>query len=531
MPRTRAWMFLALAAAAAAWTRDASACRVIDLDFTPSADLQLVIWLEDSEGRYLDTLFITEATGRYGLGNRPGIMEFNSEFLWPYGRRETLFPVWAHKRGVTYPRVVFQDGFDRDLSHAFTRSSPESYYCRPMRQDEPVLQRSIDSGSCATVAFTDKGKLSPDIRSSYPPRRDVVYEDGTDSTDVLMYAQLNDLDAVSRATPPGGVAYTYSVAIPSALPDGQYVVWVEVGKERDQNASYHYPSPALQAYGDYGLAYRGQPSVLWKLPFTLDSVQRTTLATDYEGYGDPDGIDGQIRTPDPSITTTVEGSGAQRLLLVSGDGGMYRVRLQTAPSPDSLPPDPPATMSVVDSDANNAEVSFVEPADPNSGGPVKSFEVRIGVGQPLTAENFSTVGKIVPQTIVPAGPGTLQTVHLGDLSPETHYWIGVVAQDDCLNGSRPSIVELVTPVLQAKEVSACFVATAAWGSPMEAHVSTLRRFRDRMLRQVAVGEILVESYYTFGPALAAVIRPSDTLRSVTRTGLAPLVDWVHGVAP
>ena len=41
-------------------------------------------------------------------------MEFNSDFRWPYGRRESIFPVWAHRRGVTYPRVVFQDGFDRD---------------------------------------------------------------------------------------------------------------------------------------------------------------------------------------------------------------------------------------------------------------------------------------------------------------------------------------------------------------------------------------------------------------------------------
>src|SRR5262245_38497810 len=127
--------------------RGADACRVLDFQLTPAADLQIAVWLEDADGNYVDTLFITQATGTYGLGNRPGIMEFNSDFKWPYGRRESVLPVWAHRRGVTYPRLVFQDGYDRDLSHAFTKSSPESYFCRPLRADETVRQKSIDTGT------------------------------------------------------------------------------------------------------------------------------------------------------------------------------------------------------------------------------------------------------------------------------------------------------------------------------------------------------------------------------------------------
>src|SRR5687768_9603404 len=92
--------------------RAESNCRVLDIDLLPSEDLQIVIWLEDEAGNFIDTLFITDATGRYGLGNRPGIMEFNTEFGWPYGRRETVFPVWSHRRGVVYPKLVFQDGYD-----------------------------------------------------------------------------------------------------------------------------------------------------------------------------------------------------------------------------------------------------------------------------------------------------------------------------------------------------------------------------------------------------------------------------------
>jgi hypothetical protein len=506
----------------------ASTCRILDVEVLPSDDLQIVIWLEDAAGQYVDTLFITDATGRFGLGNRPGIMEFNSEFMWPYGRRETVFPVWSQRRGVTYPKLVFQDGYDRDLSHAFTKSSLESYYCRPLRVDEPVRDRSVDTGTCATVAYTDKGKFAevePGAAggvSLYPPRSDLTYVEGTDDPDVLEFAAMNDLDAVSRATPPGGRPYSHAVSLPPTLADGDYTVWVEVSKEFDRNASYSYPSPALQAYGDYGSAYRGQPSVLWKVPITLSPERDEGRATDYAGYGDPDGIDGVVRTPDETIDTSRDGSGARRLLLATSDEGSYRVRVRSLPSEGGLPPEPPMTMEVVGADATLARIRFVEPADPNTGGAVRAYDVRFAIGEPLTAQNFGTLGRMVPVKITPGGPGGVQTLELTGLVPETRYWVGIRAQDECLNPSAPVIVELVTPRLETPPVSACFVATAAFGSPLEEEVSLLRGLRDRLLRRQVLGEIFVESYYTFGPALAGVIRPSETLRAVTRAGLAPV---------
>jgi hypothetical protein len=519
-------LLMALAIAA---PRAADACRVLELDFTPSDGLQIVAWLEDADGQFVDTLFITDATGRYGIANRPGIMEFNSEFMWPYGRRETVFPVWAHRRGVRYPRLVFQDGLDRDLSHAFNQSSAEPYFCRPLRIDEPVRQRSIDTGSCATVTFTDKGKFAEPMGgvdagvSLYPPRSDLTFVPGTDHPDVQQLAAMNDLDAVSRATPPGGAPYTHAVSIPNAVPDGEYTIWVEVGKELDFNDNYRYPSPTLQAYGDYGVAYRGQPSVLWSVPILLDREARVAQAADYAGYGDPDGVDGLLRTPDPTITADTDGSGARRLLLAVSDDGMYRVRVRATPSEVTGVPDAPPTMTVVSASATDAEITFIEPAHPLSGGPVKAFEVRIGIGQPLDGENFVTVGRIVPMRVTPRGPGTVQTIALTNLVPETRYWVGIVALDDCLNPSTPTIVELTTERLLPPEVAACFVATAAWGSPLEEDVGVLRGFRDGVLRQQVLGEILVETYYAFGPALAGVIRPSETLRAVARGGLEPVV--------
>jgi hypothetical protein len=42
-----------------------------------------------------------------------------------------------------------------------------------------------------------------------------------------------------------------------------------------------------------------------------------------------------------------------------------------------------------------------------------------------------------------------------------------------------------------------------------------------------LGELAVETYYTFGPALAGVVGESDQLRGVARDGLAPLIAWVR----
>jgi hypothetical protein len=76
------------------------------------------------------------------------------------------------------------------------------------------------------------------------------------------------------------------------------------------------------------------------------------------------------------------------------------------------------------------------------------------------------------------------------------------------------------------QVDACFVATAAYGSLMANDVEMLRHFRDTALRSNVLGELFVESYYTFGPAVAGLVGESDDMRVTARQALAPLVAWV-----
>lgn len=69
----------------------------------------------------------------------------------------------------------------------------------------------------------------------------------------------------------------------------------------------------------------------------------------------------------------------------------------------------------------------------------------------------------------------------------------------------------------------CFIATAAFGSPLEEHVGLLRRFRDRVLMHLGPGRWAVHQYYRLSPPAALKISEHETLKRFTRWALLPLV--------
>jgi hypothetical protein len=538
-------LFLGCSLALSPATTAAEQCQVVDVDFTPAQlasgsmrlPLQIVAWIEDPSGKFIETVFITRQTGTFGLGNRPGRSDFNSGPLWPYGRRTGVFPVWAHRYDAAratanppfnhppFPEVVFQNGDDSNLSHPYNQSSRELHYCRPLIANEPAWA-TADAGTCASTVYTDKGVLGSGT-SLYPPRADVV-KTAPDHPSIDQFAALNPFDAISGATPPDGSPALVSWAIPPGFPPGSYVLWIEASREFDHNPTYSvsaYPSPSPIAWSEYGQPYRGQPSVLYKVPFTIGATETVARASTYAGYGAPDGRDGDVRPPDGTITVDVVGSGAQRFALSPGG---YRVQVTARPEFDFAPPGAAADLQVSSVTSNAATILFTAPGDDGLMGKVKGYEVRMRAdGQPITEANFADSFPIT-KTLVPGPAGELQALDIEGLLFETEYQIAIRAFDDCRNYGPITTFQFTTAERAVGEVDACFVATAAYGSVMANDVELLRRFRDSVLQKTVLGELAVEAYYTFGPAVSGVVGESDLLRTTARSILDPIVERVRG---
>jgi len=75
----------------------------------------------------------------------------------------------------------------------------------------------------------------------------------------------------------------------------------------------------------------------------------------------------------------------------------------------------------------------------------------------------------------------------------------------------------------------CFVATAAYNSPLHPHVGILRDFRDTFLLPSRLGRALVNLYYKYSPSAAELISRNKALRIMVRINLLPLVAFSYSM--
>lgn len=562
---------LLIGAAGPAFAASDPPCGAVEFRFKPGAsDLQIVVWVEDAKGAFVDTPYITRLTGQFGLGNRPGTPLLKTDFRWPYGRREMVAPIWAHRHGIKYPKIVMGgvcgnsttsmcpgggmcagDCEDSTIAYHSRVSSYEPFYCSPSGASR------VDAMSCASKGTFAKGAYLefPKFFSLYPPRADLnAYDKNVDSSDLLDFPKQNKLVTVSQATPPANKVISPALVwFPANMPMGDYVAWIELSQESDFNAQHNHPNQpdTVQAWDFEGHPFLGQPSVVYKVPFSYGPQGATHITTQYAGYSTWDGTDGVLHPPDGTITTNQPGSGAGRLIDVNDGVDVYRMKVVVGacavqPQPDGGTPMPdggvitdggvgpdmaswmptcdtpnPVTDFKLTPHATSIDVAF---KGPEAGQKPYSYAVRYREGtSAITDEEFDRANA-APS--VEAGAGMLSTT-INGLIAKTSYAVAVRGNAPC-QGKFSKVVSqvVVTDEQKFTTLSGCFIATAAYGSEMERHVEALRTFRDKRLLTNPLGRLFVTGYYAFGPYVAGVIAKDEGLRGMAREALAPLVSAV-----
>jgi len=165
--------------------------------------------------------------------------------------------------------------------------------------------------------------------------------------------------------------------------------------------------------------------------------------------------------------------------------------------------------------------------------PLHRYEIRISQ-QPITdAAGFirglqaktaseDPEGAVALRLPIDAPAGVEIEGEVGNLVAQTHYWVAVRAADRLNRAGPISVAQITTTERTFATVSPCFIATAAYGTPMAREIRALRRARDRHLLTDPLGRALVRVYYAYGERLAALLRASPTLRALARDALAPI---------
>jgi len=588
--------------------------RAIVLTFTPTERAQIAIWIESADGTFLSTVGLTQAVSVRGIGNRPGAAQMNSGYHWPYGRREGVLPIWAHRRMTApgaraFPRIIFQKRVEGWASRACEDSTRDTYFCLSFTA-ESTRRDGLDAVSCASAFNSDKGRIltasdvgggysepytkggppvwqggerALSLTSLYPPRRDFTSCADASNVDVCMggssscqdhpdsatyadaaRAAMPEIDAVTMATPVADMAQQVMFSVPATWPDGSYIAYVEVNTEGDYNTTYNmgsYPTPQQPASDwdswatSYGYPFRGQPSVVFAVPFTLGPAATFSSLTPV-GFGSVDGTDsdpGAMHMMDGTISDDPQGapgSGADRLRM--GATQTSRLELEVRPCLTDAAPGTPTDVTVapVMDTAHSHQWAHLHFVVPDNQAGIARYEVRTSTdpnpivagdetsfirGLPAQAASTKTEALVIPTD---GAPGSSVDVDFGGLSPLTHYYVGVRAVDSCNRPGPHAVVELTTTKVHFTQLppislskAQCFIATAAWGSALEPTVMAMRRARDQLLAEVPLFSVAADLYGRSGPVAAGVLRRSDTARVLARQLLGPLGTTAEALTP
>lgn len=93
------------------------------------------IWIEDTNGKYIQTLFVTQAIGQgiFNYGDKSG-------GKWKPGevRRPAALPYWSHKRGINNEFGTYEPSPKNKVPDAYSGATPVGSFKLNSRTDNPL---------------------------------------------------------------------------------------------------------------------------------------------------------------------------------------------------------------------------------------------------------------------------------------------------------------------------------------------------------------------------------------------------------
>lgn len=93
----------------------------------------------------------------------------------------------------------------------------------------------------------------------------------------------------------------------------------------------------------------------------------------------------------------------------------------------------------------------------------------------------------------------------------------------------PTDINIQHNLKTLKDPNGCFIATAAYGTPLAYEINELRYWRDTKLSSTSYGKVFIKNYYKFSPPIANYISQKEHLKKGVRIILKPLIKYVKHV--
>ena len=182
---------------------------------------------------------------------------------------------------------------------------------------------------------------------------------------------------------------------------------------------------------------------------------------------------------------------------------------------------------------NIRETRFLLNVQVANNGPVASEGTVTATRFDVSGGDFKPSLNLEPSLPVPVslGAGETQTITFvtnwaeGPFSTYTIFWEFEVSDESLLDPVLPNTAagSWTGDASDRDDDSRCVVVVATSGSFLDPHLPSVRRFRDQTLMRSRFGQMLVAWYYELSPPMARHLARNETLRSLMRLVLTPVV--------